>query len=234
MLAGNRFKHHAEHLSIEVARYNIGQQGIFRRLINILDRNFILSQGFRFERKQPLDNNVLGHGRLKLGVDHIDGVNLTLNVTINYGPDNGFGLTETGTSRIEFLGFKLPVATPIVITCLTANYAHDDFFATLSLLVKKIVGCFGHVSIITTTQTSIRGDHQQLNLFLLPTLKQGMFTGLHANRKTGQHITHFGRIGSRLNHTILGLFQFRCRHHLHGFGDLLRTLDAAYAFSNIF
>ena len=48
-----------------------------------------------------------------------------------------------------------------------------------------------------------------------------------ARDHAAENLDHLAGVGTGREHRLLGAPKLRCRHHLHGLGDLLRVLDAA-------
>src|SRR5690606_13411225 len=85
----------------------------------------------------------------------------------------------------------------------------------------------GDVGVKTAAQTLIGGNQHDTDCFDILAFNhvRVMVVGMCLHKVSGD-FTHLGGIGTAGTHSVLRLAHFRCRHHLHGFGDLPRVLHA--------
>ena len=121
---------------------------------------------------------------------------------------------------------------PAPVKKLKTLFADGDqlnFLAVLARGVHLMGSAPNNIRIEAAAQTAIAGDHNKAEALRLLVLQQRMQSMINFGRDVTEGIIKTFGIRARFQHAILRLAQTRRCHHFHGFGDLLRTLDAGDA-----
>ncbi|BBG28832.1 modular polyketide synthase [Zymobacter palmae] len=237
LLTGNVFDHGLIHLGLDVAN----QQGIQKRacirLVQIDPVTFWQDVFFflirlnitSINRKQSACRRLLRHGVHEFVGHQHQAVQLTFVVSIKHNLDTADQIAgDGGITQAVFRRHHFTAVLPEERGRLTTNGAECNANTLITPRLCVLECRLEHINVQTTAQPTVAGNDDITYTVDLFTRHQIRVTVIQVGiGRVVAYFTNLARIRLARLHALLRTTHFRCGHHLHGAGDLLRVLDTA-------